>query len=264
MSDYEASKPASTEKAATTSLPERISELERVRIEKAAADSGFELVPLWSGSTATLRSVQFPESVNVSWLGGQSFAVSASNPDVLPESRSSQGLAVTGWPALYEVFGKVAAAARTLPDRVANQFTKLTSGLPRSTEAERWVVQRVGQDLFRKSLLDFWQGRCCVTGLAVTELLKASHIRPWAQCETDEQRLDVFNGLLLSPSLDALYDGGWITFSDAGDMQISPFLTSASQTNMGLVDSLELIGLREEHRPYLAYHRAHVFRHRGV
>jgi hypothetical protein len=261
MSDTGAFKPASSEKVTTASLPEHISALERVRIEKAAADSGFERVPLWSGSTATLRSVQFPESVNVSWLGGQSFAVSASNPDVLPESRVSRGLAVMGWPALYEVLGKMAAAARTLPDRVANQFSKLTSGLPRSTEAERWVVQRVGQDLFRKSLLDFWQGRCCVTGLAVTELLKASHIRPWAQCETDEQRLDVFNGLLLSPTLDALFDGGWISFSDMGDIHVSPSLSAVNQTTLGFVDSPKLTGLQHEHRPYLAHHRKHIFRY---
>jgi len=62
-----------------------ISALERVRIEKAAADSGFELAPVWNDNGATLRSVQFPESVKVVWLGGQTFMVSASNPDVLPE-----------------------------------------------------------------------------------------------------------------------------------------------------------------------------------
>ena len=44
------------------------------------------------------------------------------------------------------------------------------------------------------------------------ELLRAFHIWSWALCDTDEQRLDVFNGLLLSPNLDALFDGGWLTF----------------------------------------------------
>lgn len=58
----------------------------------------------------------------------------------------------------------------------------------------------------RVALLDFWQGRCCVTGLDVAELLRASHIKPWARCESDDERLDVFNGLLLSPTMDALFD----------------------------------------------------------
>jgi len=61
---------------------------------------------------------------------------------------------------------------------VADAFRIETADLPRSTEAERWVVQRVGQDLFRAALLDFWQGRCCITGLDVDELLRASHIKP--------------------------------------------------------------------------------------
>lgn len=65
------------------------------------------------------------------------------------------------------------------------------------------VVQRAGQDLFRQGLLDFWEGRCAVTGLAVPELLQSSHIKPWADCDTDSERLDIWNGFLLAPHLDA-------------------------------------------------------------
>lgn len=116
------------------------------------------------------------------------------------------------------VLRAAAAHARTLPNRVADAFRRDTAGLPRSTEAERVVVQRVGQNLFRSALLDYWQGRCCVTGLAVPELLRASHIKPWAACESDNERLDVFNGLLLAPHLDALFDGGWVSFADNGKL----------------------------------------------
>ncbi len=90
--------------------------------------------------------------------------------------------------------------------------------MPCSTEAERLVVQRVGQDLFRAALLDFWQGRCCATGLAIPELLRASHIKPWAVCADDNERLDVYNGLLLAPHLDALFDAGLMTVADDGDL----------------------------------------------
>jgi hypothetical protein len=51
-----------------------------------------------------------------------------------------------------------------------------------------------------------------VTGLAITELLRASHIKPWAARDTDAERLDVFNGLLLAPHCDALFARGFITF----------------------------------------------------
>jgi hypothetical protein len=74
--------------------------------------------------------------------------------------------------------------ARALPLAPLREFEKRTRGLPRATEAERLVVQRVGQDVFRAALMDYWGGRCAVTGCAEALLLRASRIRPWAQCET--------------------------------------------------------------------------------
>lgn len=98
--------------------------------------------------------------------------------------------------------------SRTLPNELLHAFERRTQALPRITEAERLVVQRVGQDVFRAGLLDYWEGRCAVTGLGVREVLRASHIRPWADCESesDTERLDVFNGLLLEARMDAVFD----------------------------------------------------------
>lgn len=236
---------------------EGVNPLVRVRIEKAASDSGYELSTTWAGDIATLRSVQFPESVCVQYLGADEFFVTASNLLVLPQ-RAPHG--VSGWAALYEVLGRVSATARTLPDRVAQQFIKQTATLPKSTEAERWVVQRVGQDLFRTALLDYWQGKCCVTGLAIPTLLRASHIRPWSECETDEERLDVFNGLLLAPHVDALFDGGWISFADDGALLMSPALSDAAQQALGFSMQWNVTGLWPAHGRYLAYHRNEVWR----
>ena len=78
------------------------------------------------------------------------------------------------------------------------RFREQSRTLPEVTEALRLVVQRIGQDLFRAAVVDYWQGRCGVTGLDVVPLLRASHIKPWSKCATDEERLDVFNGLLLA------------------------------------------------------------------
>lgn len=229
--------------------------LVRIRVEKAAADSGFELSTSWSGTTATLRSVQFPESVSVRFIGSDAFVVSASNPAVLPRMGEAGVINVSGWSALYDVLGKTAATARTLPDRVAQQFIQETARLPQSTEAERWVVQRVGQDLFRKALLDYWQGKCCVTGLAVEGLLRASHIKPWSKCDTTEERLDVFNGLLLAPHVDALFDGGWISFADDGAVLVSPMLGAKAREALGVSTGWSVVGFSPAHLHYLAHHR---------
>lgn len=79
--------------------------------------------------------------------------------------------------------------------------------LPKNgTEIERLVRQRIGQDTFRSAMLDYWGGRMRCTGINVPQVLRASHAKPWAECATDAERLDVFNGFLLSANLDALFD----------------------------------------------------------
>ena len=235
--------------------------LQRTRLEKAAIDCGFELSPQWEGDALRMRSNQFPETVLVRSLPDDEFDVLASNPVLLPrEAAKGKSLKVLGWKGLYDVLDAASACARTLPNRVAQQFKIMTAELPKTTEAERLVVQRVGQDLFREALLEFWGGKCCVTGLAVPELLRASHSRPWAKCESDEQRLDVFNGLLLCPNLDAMFDGGWVTFHDDGGMVMSNDLSEHAQKSLGIELPLCIQGLRPEHAPYLAFHRSNVFR----
>ena len=71
-----------------------------------------------------------------------------------------------------------------------------------TTEREAVVKQRIGQQMFRNGLMTLWHGRCAISGLDVPELLRASHAKPWA-AGTDEERLDFYNGLLLSANLDA-------------------------------------------------------------
>ena len=235
--------------------------LDRLRLEKAAADCGFEMSVVPHIDGMELRSARFPETVLVRVVGDKSFEVSASDAALLYPAGGKGPLKVEGYGDLYALLRTTAALARTKPNRVAEEFRKKTAALPKTTEAERLVVQRVGQHLFRTALLDYWQGACCVTGLDVPELLRASHIRPWAQCDTDDQRLDVFNGLLLAPHLDALFDGGWITFSDEGEGWISPSLSQSRRDQLGLPASLNIQGLRPEHLPYLAFHRTTLWSH---
>ena len=236
-----------------------ISPVDRLRLEKAAADCGFEMTPQQRDDAVEMRSARFPEVISVSITGPKSFKIGASDPAVLDAEVGAKVLAASGFGELYAVLRAIAARARTRPNRVADAFKKKTAVLPKSTEAERLVVQRVGQQLFRDSLLDYWQGRCCVTGLDVPALLRASHIRPWASCDTDEQRLDVFNGLLLAPHLDALFDSGLMTVADSGEVWISSALSVSQREQLGLPEAMRVAKLREEHVKYLEFHRACVW-----
>jgi hypothetical protein len=111
--------------------------------------------------------------------------------------------------------------------------TQFVTDLPQTTEAERLVVQRIGQDIFRTALMDYWGARCPITGITDPALLRASHIVPWAECD-DAQRLDVHTGLLLSAIWDAAFDTGLVSFANGGTVLASPELSPAARTVLGL------------------------------
>lgn len=235
--------------------------LERLRIEKAAADCGFERTPLLlNDGGLELRSAQFPEAIFV-YVSGHGFRVAASTIALLDGDGGT--ISTVNLDELYVTLQRASAIARTMPNRVADQFRHKKLNLPQTTEAERLVVQRVGQDLFRNALMDYWQGCCCVTGLAVPALLRASHIKPWAKCHSDDERLDVFNGLLLAPHIDALFDGGWISFSDQGGLLVSTALPAAAKAQLGVSAEWTIRNLKQAHLPYLTFHRTSELRKAG-
>jgi hypothetical protein len=98
------------------------------------------------------------------------------------------------------------------------------------------VKRRVGQGVFRNMLLGQFDGVCCVTGLTNVRLLIASHIVPWSK-SAPAQKLDPENGLLLSVSMDALFDKGLISFSDSGRILIGDDLDA---------ETIEILGLERE------------------
>lgn len=234
--------------------------LERLRLEKAAADCGFEMTPTFREGRLELRSARFPESVFVRVLSASEFEVTASTSALLDAPAKSSAVVVHDYPSLYGVLAAASAHARTLPNRVADAFRRQTANLPRTTEVEQMVIRRVGQDLFRAALMDYWQSRCCVTGLHVPELLRASHIKPWAACDTDDERLDVFNGLLLAPHVDCLFDGGWISFCDNGRLLVSAALPRVALSQLGVSPTWSIPHLKPAHARYLTFHRCNVLR----
>lgn len=128
------------------------------------------------------------------------------------------------------------------------------------TERQSIVQSRVGQGVFRSQLVSYWKG-CAVTGATCIPLLKASHIKPWRD-SSNKERLDVSNGLLLSPNLDAAFDSGLITFDSHGNIVLSGEMTGAPayQLHINGKMRIDLKLLTQEHHGYLEHHRSQVFR----
>jgi putative restriction endonuclease len=118
---------------------------------------------------------------------------------------------------------------------------------------------RRGQGLFRERTRQI-EGRCRVTGIDNPSLLVASHMKPWARCNTNAERLDGNNGLMLTPTIDRLFDQGFISFENNGDLLISEELTSKERQVLGLEDSENLGLFNEGQIHYLNYHRTRILR----
>jgi len=149
---------------------------------------------------------------------------------------------------------RAAALIRALPDTPLAIFREKTKSMPATTEVERLARQRVGQDIFRASLEDYWGGMCPLTGISDRALLRASHIKPWAECASDDERLDVYNGFLIAVHLDAAFDAALMTFNENGQILWSSKLTTGAKKllSSGLV---EPVILAEQHQRYLDCHR---------
>lgn len=125
-----------------------------------------------------------------------------------------------------------------------------------SSEREALVKARIGQVQFRQSLIEYWSA-CAVTGCKDDTLLRASHIKPWRDA-TPEERVDLYNGLLLSPALDVCFDSGYVSFDDEGEILISESLTADDAKALGINSKMRLRRVEPEHKKYLAFHREHI------
>lgn len=179
---------------------------------------------------------------------------------LLPMDMAGPGRARYAFDALdqlYFVMPRIYQLGVSLPDAPLDAFQAATDGLPKATEAERLVVLRIGQDIFRDRLLAYWGGCCPLTGIADRALLRASHIVPWSVCGSDAERLDVHNGLLLSALWDAAFDQGLVTFDQEGRPQFSPLLSDAACAELRWHHP---IALTDKHEQRLAWHRINQFK----
>jgi hypothetical protein len=133
------------------------------------------------------------------------------------------------------------------------------------------ILARRGQGRFRANV-EAIERSCRLTGITNPSLLVASHIKPWRLCNSAQERLDGMNGLLLTPDADLLFDRGFISFEDDGEVLVSPRVDRTDLQRLGFEQlALARFGVAEapaawragaftpERHDYLAYHRSDVF-----
>jgi HNH endonuclease len=125
------------------------------------------------------------------------------------------------------------------------------------TEQEQIRKSRIGQGIFRQNVIRLW-GSCSITGLQNVTLLRASHIKPWRD-STNKERLSPFNGLLLVPNYDVLFDKGYLTFRDNGEIVVSKRLGPVVREVFDVNEDLKLRRIFKENKEYLEFHRSEVF-----
>lgn len=246
--------------------------LERSLIEKAGYNNGFENVRESSAEGVTLSSSRHktearigssgvdPNDWNITFTGTSLVNELARSFATGPQSGST--FQAHGASELWRLLRRAAELAMSLPNQAAEAYTeeiaKIEANPPTTTEALAIVKQRRGQELFRKALMDYWGGACAVTGITVPELLRASHAKPWADCESDEERLNVFNGFLLCAHLDALFDRGLMTFGETGTAVFSETIDATTRELLNLPSGMKLRWMATEHGAFLQWHRERV------
>ncbi len=150
------------------------------------------------------------------------------------------------------------ATAEDAGDRAYMEMIENDRQIP-ETEKTAIIKSRIGQGAFRESLIKKYNGRCVITGINHLELLVASHIKPWA-ASSNQERLSVDNGLLLSATYDKLFDQGLITFDQHGGILLSSRISTENIKLLGLSQGIRFnLQMNKSMEEYLSYHRDVVF-----
>ena len=164
------------------------------------------------------------------------------------------------WRKVSSANPEVDIAIEDIKDQLEEEFIQESIGIEdiSETEKQQLVKSRRGQGVFKKRVAER-EIRCRVTGVENPSFLIASHIKPWKMCSNAE-RLDGDNGLLLSPHVDRLFDRGWISFPNSGDVvcfneEVKEVMKS---WNISHVTNVEKFS--ENQMPYLEFHRAEIFK----
>ena len=128
-------------------------------------------------------------------------------------------------------------------------------------EKEAVVKVRVNQSKFREKLLKKFDCKCCLCGVNMPELLTASHIKPWSDSDENE-KLSSDNGLLLCPNHDRLFDSGYISFDDSGNIIISSKIDESNKMFLNINSDMRINEkyFSEEMLFFIRFHRSKIFK----
>lgn len=156
-----------------------------------------------------------------------------------------------------EIFTELNSSSYGIQENAITQLEQTILLDPKliETEKKQLILSRIGQGNFRKLLVKYW-GECSVTGMNFPSLLIASHIKPW-KISNNFERLDIYNGLLLTPTLDRLFDQGFISFNNQGRIIFSSIIKDHIAA-LNLSSEMK-IQLQENHLKYMDYHRENIF-----
>lgn len=132
-------------------------------------------------------------------------------------------------------------------------LTKTMTGYDKETVAKI----RINQGYFRSLMIAKYDGKCCICRLDNKDLLVASHIKPWSK-STKSEKVSEFNGLLLCPNHDRLFDRGYISFGEDGEIKISSSLLKRDYKLLNINDNIK-IKLSKEQKDFMKYHRENIF-----
>ena len=124
-------------------------------------------------------------------------------------------------------------------------------------EKKAVIKIRVNQYQFRDKMLKRWHNKCSLCGVSLEGVLIASHIKPWSESDGNE-KMSEFNGLLLCPSHDLLFDKGYISFESDGRIILSDALPITDRSLMNVNENMK-INVTTDNEPFLKYHRERKF-----
>ena len=148
-----------------------------------------------------------------------------------------------------------------IPTEIVETEIKFVATVPVQKQKEQFCFARVGQSTFRKNVCIVWKNACSITDCKNTDFLIASHIKPWKDCKENNEWVDPFNGLLLTPNLDKAFDKGYISFKENGEILISTRLNKETQTALGITDTMHLKQINQKTLKFLEYHRLNIFKY---
>ena len=240
----------------------------RTILEKAAVDNGFGIDQgttgewlIWKAHAAPARLCLTVTEAGYAIGSDHLGAIRDLEPGMAKPSSAPAGfhaVQVANSGTLNATAGAVWRLARSLPDEPLRRYQMRLQEPTGATEVERLRKERIGQDVFREALMLFWDGACAVTGVRHPRLLRASHIVPWAECESDAERLNVHNGLLLAAHLDAAFDAHLISFDVDGQIRFGPKLSGEDISASGFTPEMRLRRTDPETKVRLALHRTKV------